>query len=114
MNLRNRVQLIGRLGSDPEVKDFDNNKLANLSIATSDKYRNKSGEMVENTEWHRVSIWGKQAEIAEKYLTKGQEICIDGRLTTRKYEDKEGNTRYVTEVVCSEFLMLGKKEAVAS
>lgn len=108
-NMRNKVQLIGRLGIDPEVKTFDNGQMTRLSIATSDRYKNNKGEQVEDTQWHNVIAWGKTAEIAEKYLKKGQEVGIVGRLQTRQYDDKDGNKRYMTEVVCKELLMLGKK-----
>lgn len=110
-NLRNSVQLIGRLGIDPEVKTFDNDKrMVRLSLATSEKYRNGDGEMVENTQWHNVVAWGHTAEIAEKYLKKGQEVALRGKLQTRQYDDKDGQKRYVTEVVCNELLLLGGKE----
>lgn len=109
-NMRNKVQLIGNLGMDPEMKNFDNGQMARFSIATSDKYTNAKGEQVENTQWHNVVAWGKTAEIAEKYLRKGQQVAIDGRLETRQYDDKDGNKRYITQVVCNELLMLGKKE----
>ena len=108
-NMRNSVQLIGHLGVDPEVKTFDNSRMAKLSLATSEKYKNGDGELVENTQWHNVIAWGKTAEIAEKYLKKGQEVAIRGKLQTRQYGDKDGNKRYMTEVVCNELLMLGQK-----
>ncbi len=108
-NLRNRVQLIGRLGNDPEVKTFDNGQMVRISLATSEKYRNKRGEEIEDTQWHNVIAWGKTAEIAEKYLKKGQEVVITGKLETRQFEDKDGVRRYVTQVVCNELVMLGKK-----
>lgn len=109
-NLRNSVQLIGRLGIDPEVKTFDNDqRMARMSIATSEKYKNGEGELVENTQWHNVIAWGRTAEIAEKYLGKGQEVAVRGKLQTRQYDDKDGNKRYVTEVVCNELLLLGSK-----
>ncbi|TVR41042.1 MAG: single-stranded DNA-binding protein [Cryomorphaceae bacterium] len=111
MNMRNKVQLIGRLGAEPEVKTFDNGQMARMSIATSERYRNNKGEQVEDTQWHNVIAWGKTAEIAGKYLRKGQEVAITGKLETRQYTDKEGNTRYSTQVVCDELLMLGKKDA---
>ncbi len=107
-NMRNKVQLIGHLGMDPEVKTFDNGQMVRISVATSEKYRNKNGESVEETQWHNVIAWGKTAEIMEKYLKKGQEVVINGKLETRQYDDKEGNKRYVTQVVCSDLLMLGK------
>lgn len=109
-NMRNKVQLIGHLGMDPEMKTFDNGQMARFSIATNDRFTNGKGEQVEDTQWHNVIAWGKTAEIAEKYLKKGQEVGIEGKLETRQYDDKEGNKRYVTQVVCSELLMLGKKE----
>jgi len=108
-NMRNKVQLIGRLGIDPEVKTFNNGQMARLSVATSEKYTNAKGEQIENTQWHNVVAWGKTAEIVEKYLRKGQEVAIQGRLETRQYDDKDGNKRYMTQVVCQELLMLGKK-----
>lgn len=110
-NLRNRVQLIGRLGADPEVKNLENGKtVANFRIATSDHYKNSSGEKVEDTQWHRLVAWGKTAEIAEKFLQKGKEVAIDGKLITRNFDDKEGNKRYITEVLVSEIQMLGPKK----
>lgn len=110
--LRNRVQLIGNLGIDPEVKSFDNNrKMARLSIATNEVYYNSKGEKIQDTQWHTIIMWGKTAEIAEKYLKKGQEIAVEGKLVNRSYETKEGGKRYTTEVVVNELVMLGRKEA---
>ncbi len=107
--LRNKVQLIGRLGQEPEIVNLESGKkLAKFSLATNENYTNAKGEKVENTEWHNIVAWGKTAEIIEKYVNKGQEIAIEGRLTSRSYEDKEGAKRYITEVVCSEMLMLSK------
>ncbi|MGO4817257.1 single-stranded DNA-binding protein [Flavobacterium sp. W22_SRS_FP1] len=107
--MKNRVQLIGHVGNDPEIKTFEGGKvLANLTIATNDSYKNDKGEKVEQTEWHKVVAWGKTAEIIEKFVTKGKEIAIDGKLTHRSYEDKNGEKRYVTEVVANEVLLLGK------
>jgi single-strand DNA-binding protein len=109
-SIKNRVQLIGHLGNDPEVKELEGGKkLAKLSIATNETYKNGKGEKVENTHWHNLVAWGKTAELAEKYLKKGSEITIDGKLQSRKWEDKEGNNRYITEVVVNEFLMMDKK-----
>ena len=108
-NLRNKVQLIGRLGQAPEVKHLDSGKtVANFSLATNYKYKNDQGELVENTDWHNLVAWGKTAEIIEKYVKKGSEIGIEGRLTTRSWDDKEGNKRYTTEVVVNELLLMGK------
>jgi len=107
--LRNKVQLIGHLGNEPEIKNFDGGKkLANFTLATNEIYKNDKGEKVEETQWHRLVAWGKTAEIIEKYVTKGKEIAIEGKLTHRSYEDKNGEKRYVTEVVVSDLLMLGK------
>jgi len=107
--MKNRVQLIGHVGQEPEVKTFDGGKkVANITIATNDYYTNDKGEKVENTEWHKVVAWGKTAEIIEKYVTKGKEIAIDGKLAHRSYDDKDGTKRYVTEVVVNDILLLGK------
>jgi single-strand DNA-binding protein len=107
--LRNKVQLIGHVGQDPEIKNLDGGKkVANLTIATNDSYKNDKGEKVEQTEWHKVVAWGKTAEIIEKYVTKGKEIAIEGKLTHRSYDDKNGEKRYITEVVANDVLLLGK------
>lgn len=109
-SLRNKVTLIGRLGKDPELTTFESGKKkVSFSLATSDVYRNKNGEKVENTEWHNVVLWGKTAEIANEYLKKGNEVCIEGRLTYRNYDDANGVTRYITEVVGNEMLLMEKK-----
>ena len=107
--LKNKVQLIGNLGNDPEITNFESGKiLAKFSIATNDSYKNAQGEKVTDTQWHNVVAWGKTAQIVEKYITKGKEVAIEGKLTSRSWEDKDGIKRYVTEVVCNELLMLGK------
>ncbi|BFP40727.1 single-stranded DNA-binding protein [Flavobacteriaceae bacterium GF1] len=107
--LKNKVQLIGNLGQDPEVVTLENgSKLAKFSIATSDSYKNAQGEKVEDTQWHNIVAWGKIAEIVENYLNKGKQVAIEGKLTHRSYETKEGEKRYITEVRCNELLMLGK------
>ena len=109
-NLRNRVQLIGNLGSTPEIKDFEGGKkLAKLSIATNESYRNQKGELVKETQWHNVIAWGKTAKIVEEYLDKGAEVCISGKLTSRSYEDAEGNKKYISEIVMQDLLMLGNR-----
>jgi single-strand DNA-binding protein len=109
--LRNRVQLIGNLGNNPEIITLESGKkLAKLSLATNESYKNAQGEKITNTEWHNLVAWGKTADIIEKYVVKGTEIAIEGKLTSRSYEDKDGNTRYVTEVVVNELLMLGNKQ----
>ena len=107
--MKNKVQLIGNAGQEPEIKTFDGGKkVANITIATNEYYTNDKGEKVEDTQWHRVSAWGKVADIIEKYVTKGKEIAIEGKLTHRSYDDKEGNKRYITEVVANDILLLGK------
>jgi single-strand DNA-binding protein len=109
-SLKNSVQLIGRLGKDPEVKSFDNGKtLATFSIATSDYYKNHKGERIEETQWHQIVTWGKTAEIAGKYLKKGAEVAIEGKLTHRTYDSPQGERRYITEVHANELVMLGGK-----
>ncbi|TCK67691.1 single-strand binding protein [Winogradskyella wandonensis] len=107
--LRNKVQLIGNLGNDPEIVNLESGKtLAKFSIATNESYKNAQGEKVTDTQWHNIVAWGKTAQIVEKYIGKGKEVAIEGKLTTRSWEDKDGIKRYTTEVVCSELLMLGK------
>jgi single-strand DNA-binding protein len=108
--LKNRVQLIGHLGTNPEVITLESGKkLAKMTLATNEDYTNQKGEKVKETQWHNVTAWGKQADIIEKYLTKGNQVCIEGKLSNRNYTDKEGVKRYVTEIVCNEILMLGSK-----
>ena len=110
-NLRNNVQLIGNLGMNPEVKTLESGStVAKFSIATSDRYKNNKGEQVEETTWHNLVAWGKTAEIAEKYLKKGSQVAVDGKLTNRSYEAKDKTKRYVTEILVNEILMLGAKE----
>jgi len=105
--MKNRVQLIGNAGNDPEVKTLESGKkLAHLTIATNEIYRNEKGDKVEQTEWHRVTAWGKTAEIIEKFVVKGEEVAIDGKLTHRSYDDKNGEKKYITEVVVNEILLL--------
>ncbi len=108
-SLKNKVQLIGNLGNDPEIITLENgSKLAKFSIATNETYKNASGEKVTDTQWHNIVAWGKLAEIAEDFLSKGKEVVIEGRLTNRSYENSEGEKRYITEIRCNELLMLGK------
>lgn len=108
--LRNKVQLIGNLGVDVDFKTLENgNSIARLSIATNEYYKNKEGEKVTDTTWHTVVAWGKTAELSNQLLKKGSEVAIEGKLSNRSYDDKDGIKRYVTEVVMSEFLLLDKK-----
>lgn len=102
------MQLIGNVGQDPVITILDGGKkVARLTMATNENYKNAQGERVTNTEWHTLIGWGKLADIIEGFVSKGKEIAIEGKLTSRSYEDKEGNKRYVTEVVVSEILLLG-------
>jgi single-strand DNA-binding protein len=108
-SLKNRVQLIGHVGQEPEVKTLEGGKkLANISIATNEVYYKENGDKVEQTDWHRVTAWGKTAEIIEKYVTKGKELAITGKLSTRSYDDKNGEKRYITEIIANEILLIGK------
>lgn len=109
--LRNRVQLIGNLGADPDVKTLTSGKIrAQFRMATSESYRNSKGDKITETQWHNVVAWGKHAEVVENYLKKGNQIAIEGKLIHRTYDSKEGEKKYFTEVVASDILMLDKKE----
>jgi single-strand DNA-binding protein len=107
-SLRNRVQLIGRLGKDPEVKMYNDRKKASFSIATTDSYKNQKGEKVQDTQWHNVVVWGKLAGVAEKYLRKGKEVAVEGKLIHRVYE-ANGEKRFITEINVNDFVMLGSR-----
>ena len=108
--LKNKVQLIGNLGNAPEVRNTESGKkLVRFSIATNESYRNAIGEKVTETQWHNLIAWGKVADIAEKYLTKGSEVAIEGKLMNNNYTDKDGNKRYSTEIQVHELLLLGSK-----
>ena len=112
--LKNKVQLIGNLGNAPEIKTIEGGKkMAKFSVATNETYRNAKGEKITDTQWHNLIAWGRIAEIAEKFLSKGKEVAIEGRLVNRSYIDREGNKKYITEVHISELLMLGVKAAEA-
>jgi single-strand DNA-binding protein len=108
----NKVILIGNLGKDPEVRHLENGAVvANFPIATSETYTDRTtGERRENTDWHSIVLWRGLAEIAEKYLKKGQKIYVEGKLKTRSWQDKDGNTRYTTEVVGDEMTMLSRAD----
>ncbi len=109
--LKNKVQLIGNVGNDPEITNLESGKkVAKFSLATNEYYKNSKGEKQQDTQWYTIVAWGKTAGIIEKYVTKGKEIAVAGKLTSRTYEDKNGTTRYVTEVVVSELLLLGSNE----
>lgn len=109
-SLRNSVQLIGNLGGDPDVKAFEGgNQKASFSIATTDTYKNAKGEKIKDTQWHNVVIWGKLAGVAEKYLKKGSQVAVEGKLTHRSYETSAGEKRYVTEIVVNDIVLLDGK-----
>lgn len=106
----NKVMLIGNLGKDPEVRYTTSGQaVASFSLATSEKFKNRNGEMEERTEWHNVVLWGRQAEIAKDYLAKGRTVFIEGRLQTRKWQDKDGRDRYTTEIVGDRMQFVGAK-----
>ena len=110
----NKVILVGNLGKDPEVKYLDSGvAVANFSLATTESYKNKEGERVNQTEWHSIVLWRGLAEVAEKWLKKGSSVYIEGKIKTRKWEDKDGNTRYNTEILADNMTMLGSKPTSA-
>lgn len=109
-SIKNRVTLSGHLGQDPEVKNFDNGKtVTKFSLATNESYRNDKGETVTETHWHNLVLWNGLGKMAEKNLSKGKEVFVEGKLVTRQYTDKEGTKKYITEVVVSELLILAPK-----
>jgi len=110
-SLRNRVQLIGHLGGDPEIKTLEGSKkVARFSLATNDEYTDKSGQKVKQTQWHQLVVWGRLADTCEKFLFKGKEIAIEGKLTYRTWNDKDGKTHNITEVVVNELMFMGSKD----
>jgi len=110
--LRNQAQLIGYVGNDPEITELEGGKkLAKFSLATNEIYNNAAGERTFSTEWHTIIAWGRQAEIAEKYVQKDKEIAVSGRITHRSYDNNEGQKKRITEIRCSDLLLLGKPEA---
>src|SRR4029079_4261953 len=109
----NKVILIGNLGRDPETRYMpEGGAITNISIATTDKWKDKNGEMQEKTEWHRVAFFGKLAEIAGEYLKKGSQVYVEGRLQTRKWQDKDGADKYSTEIVANQMQMLGSRQGM--
>ena len=109
----NKVILIGNLGRDPETRYMpEGGAITNISIATTDKWKDKNGEMQEKTEWHRVAFFGKLAEIAGEYLKKGSQVYVEGRLQTRKWQDKDGQDKYTTEIVANVMQMLGSRQGM--
>ena len=109
MSLRNKVTLIGRTGKDVEIVKFENGKIAKVSLATSDHYTNALGEKVEETQWHNLVANGKLADIMEKYVEKGKEIAVEGKIIHRNWDDKEGVKHYITEIRVEELVLLGSK-----
>jgi single-strand DNA-binding protein len=110
--LRNKVQLIGNLGMNPEIKVLDGGKkLAKMSIATNETYKNAKGEKVTETQWHNLIAWGKTVNVIEKYLSKGSEVAVEGKLINRNYTDKEGVKRYITEIQVNELLLIGSNKS---
>lgn len=105
----NKVIIIGRLGQDPEVKAVGQSSVANFSVATSENWTDKQGQKQERTEWHRIVVWGKLADLCGKYLAKGRQVYLEGRLTTRSWDDKDGQKRYTTEIVANTITFLGSK-----
>ena len=109
-SLKNNVQLIGRLGNEPQVRTFESGKrMATFSLATNETYYNNQGEKVQDTQWHNIVVWGKKVDVVESYLVKGSEVALQGKLINRSYE-KEGIKKYITEISMNELLMLGKKD----
>lgn len=109
----NKVILVGNLGRDPEIRYLPSgDPVANITIATSSKYKGKDGNMVEETEWHRVTFFGKLAEIVGQYLKKGRPVYVEGRIKTRKYTDKDGVEKYATDIIANEMQMLGGREGM--
>ena len=105
----NKVILLGNLGKDPEVRRLDDGRgVANFSLATSETYKNKAGEKVTNTEWHNIVLWSPLAEIAESYLKKGSQLYLEGKISNRSYEDKDGVKKYISEVVGRDITLLGR------
>ena len=111
MSLRNNVTLIGRTGKEVEITEFENGKLAKVSLATTDFFTNSRGEKTEDTQWHQLVAFGKTAEIMQKYVEKGKEIAIEGKIIYRSYDDKDGQKRYVTEIRVEELLLLGNPKS---
>jgi len=109
----NKVQLLGNIGKDPEVRETKAGNVANMVMATSERYTDKSGQKQEKTEWHNLVVFGKLADVVAKYVKKGDKLYVEGSITTRKWEDKEGNTRYNTEIKVRDLTMLGGGEKKA-
>jgi single-strand DNA-binding protein len=110
--LKNKVQLVGNMGANIEIREIANGKkVGNFTFATNETYKDANGQKVEETQWHRIVAWGKQAEILEKYTSKGSELMLEGKLIHRSYDSKEGEKRYITEIELRDFVMLGSPKA---
>ncbi len=113
-SLRNKVMLVGNLGQDPEIRTLETgNKVVNFTLATKDNYKNSEGQKINETTWHNIVAWNGLAEIASRYLKKGNEVFVEGRIVYRTYEDKKGTTRYVTDIVLNDLLLLRSGRASA-
>ena len=111
----NRALLIGNVGNDPEIRTLNNNeKVASFRLATTERYKDRNGDVKENTEWHQIVAWGKMADIVEKFVKKGSQLYVEGKITTRKWTDKDGNDRFTTEIRAEGIQILGKKETTAT
>ncbi|MFA5814100.1 MAG: single-stranded DNA-binding protein [Bacteroidales bacterium] len=107
----NKAILVGNVGKDPEVRHLEGGtSVARFTLATSETYKNKTGEQVKNTEWHNIVVWRQLADLAEKYIRKGSQIYVEGKITNRQYDDKDGNKRYISEIVADNIRLLGRKE----
>jgi len=106
----NRTTLLGRVGQEPEIKRFDNGVVCKFSLATSESYKNKQGEKVTDTEWHNLVFWGKQCDVLEKWVHKGDQLFVEGKIKTRTYDDKNGVKHYATEIICDKFEFIGGKK----
>lgn len=114
-SIKNSVRLVGNVGRDPQIMSFESGKKkATITLATSDSFKNAQGEWVRDTQWHQVIAWGRHANIIEKFVSKGKELALEGKLVHRSYTDKDGNTRYQTEVVMNELLMLKDSKPAAA
>lgn len=111
----NKCMLIGHIGNEPEIRTLNNNeKVASFRLATTERYKDRNGEVKENTEWHQVTAWGKLADIVEKFVKKGSPLYVEGKIITRKWTDKEGNDRFTTEIRAEGIQILGKRETTAT
>lgn len=111
----NRALLIGNVGNDPEIRTLNNNeKVASFRLATTERYKDRNGEVKESTEWHQVTAWGKMADIVEKFVKKGSQLYVEGKITTRKWTDKDGNDRFTTEIRAEGIQLLGKKDGATT